>query len=1005
MKKVVLVCCLLVSAVWLFAFADQETQIAGKDGSVPASVYSSPASDMISVPVNDGAAYEMMKDRYYVLIDRVETGVATEYEVTELREMCFSWDLPLPASLEQDFDEAQRDGDPLDQGGVDTTGSCADATVIGSLPYSDSGNYDGDNDCSVVSASPYNEVFYTYTAAATGYHQFRARSYTTGAPAIRVMTACCAGATSVAFSSSSVAGDCGEPTTVVTYLRATLTAGTTYWIHVGTSSSTSSTLGYDFSMDYIPCPPEESADAHNTCETAQVIACNDSIFGDSATSANPDWYQVTLAEDESLKVFVGGRELGHCVSGAYPGNSTLAVDGRFTIFSDCAQTCPDSVGYDQDSGCSFDAKKAFCLRAGTYYIKVWNADNDEYVLTVECGPGCTPEPALTPTNDLCADAITVAVPSSTNGTTVCATTDVVPTCANGYTVGARSVWYKVVGNGNLLTADICTASYDTRLAVYTGTCDALVCLDGDDDDCTAPNGLGSTVTWCSDAGVEYLIYVNAFSSSSSGQGTFTLVITDGANCHIDCENYPPCGTPAEVEPNDSCYWAANFLDLACNTDGSPAYYYGTICPQADVDYYHIPGISFGWTLSIRLLEGENCDVFPPVGLRMRGATNSDGTCGPATGTLTTSYLLGGCNAFTGGYIAVVRNTLFENKYKLEVICTPPSCPNEVLPNQHCSSCAGPIPDNPAVQYAIDVPIEYHITDLNVRVDITHTFDGDIDMWLITPWGDTLELTTDNGGSGDNFQVTVFDDEGANGPITAGTAPFNGSYIPEELLAGVDGFNAIGTWWLLIDDDAGGDIGFVNCWCLEFEYDVILAAELNGFDAIPGDGQVEVTWSTASESNNDRFEIVRDGATVAQVEATNQPSGDSYSWTDRDLTNGRTYRYTLVSVDLNGAREELAVESVTPTAGAAVITEYALHQNYPNPFNPQTSITFDLVESGVVSLKVFNLMGQEVAALVNRSMDAGRHVVSFDAANLPSGLYLYKVEANGFSDQKKMLLLK
>ena len=89
----------------------------------------------------------------------------------------------------------------------------------------------------------------------------------------------------------------------------------------------------------------------------------------------------------------------------------------------------------------------------------------------------------------------------------------------------------------------------------------------------------------------------------------------------------------------------------------------------------------------------------------------------------------------------------------------------------------------------------------------------------------------------------------------------------------------------------------------------------------------------------------------------------------------------------------------------MITEYALHQNYPNPFNPETSITFDLVESGVVTLKVYNLMGQEVAALVNRSMDAGRHVVAFDAANLPSGLYMYKLEANGFSDQKKMLLLK
>ncbi|MBI5058553.1 T9SS type A sorting domain-containing protein, partial [candidate division KSB1 bacterium] len=91
--------------------------------------------------------------------------------------------------------------------------------------------------------------------------------------------------------------------------------------------------------------------------------------------------------------------------------------------------------------------------------------------------------------------------------------------------------------------------------------------------------------------------------------------------------------------------------------------------------------------------------------------------------------------------------------------------------------------------------------------------------------------------------------------------------------------------------------------------------------------------------------------------------------------------------------------------AAVITEYALAQNFPNPFNPSTSIVFDMVDAGFVSLKVYNTLGQEVAAVVNGSMDAGRHVVTFDAANLPSGMYLYRLETNGFSAQHKMLLMK
>jgi hypothetical protein len=63
------------------------------------------------------------------------------------------------------------------------------------------------------------------------------------------------------------------------------------------------------------------------------------------------------------------------------------------------------------------------------------------------------------------------------------------------------------------------------------------------------------------------------------------------------------------------------------------------------------------------------------------------------------------------------------------------------------------------------------------------------------------------------------------------------------------------------------------------------------------------------------------------------------------------------------------------------------------------------ETGIVTLKVFNLMGQEVAELVNGSMNAGRHTVSFSAAGLPSGVYVYKMEANGFSAQNKMLLMK
>ncbi len=90
---------------------------------------------------------------------------------------------------------------------------------------------------------------------------------------------------------------------------------------------------------------------------------------------------------------------------------------------------------------------------------------------------------------------------------------------------------------------------------------------------------------------------------------------------------------------------------------------------------------------------------------------------------------------------------------------------------------------------------------------------------------------------------------------------------------------------------------------------------------------------------------------------------------------------------------------------AMPTTYALHQNYPNPFNPLTSIRFDLVNAQDVNLTVFNVMGQEVARLVEGRLEAGFHEVRFDAQNFASGVYFYRIEAGPFTDLKRMVLVK
>ncbi|MCF8241993.1 MAG: T9SS type A sorting domain-containing protein [Melioribacteraceae bacterium] len=90
---------------------------------------------------------------------------------------------------------------------------------------------------------------------------------------------------------------------------------------------------------------------------------------------------------------------------------------------------------------------------------------------------------------------------------------------------------------------------------------------------------------------------------------------------------------------------------------------------------------------------------------------------------------------------------------------------------------------------------------------------------------------------------------------------------------------------------------------------------------------------------------------------------------------------------------------------AIAHKFDLSQNYPNPFNPSTLISFSIPEAGLVTLKIYNILGQEVATLVNRDMTTGSYEVEFNASKLASGLYLYKLDAGNYTATKKMMLLK
>ncbi|WP_272150411.1 proprotein convertase P-domain-containing protein, partial [Tenacibaculum aiptasiae] len=125
-----------------------------------------------------------------------------------------------------------------------------------------------------------------------------------------------------------------------------------------------------------------------------------------------------------------------------------------------------------------------------------------------------------------------------------------------------------------------------------------------------------------------------------------------------------------------------------------------------------------------------------------------------------------------------------------------------------------IPDNTSTYTVVDITVadSYTLVDVNVLVDITHTWNSDVDMFLRHPDGTFVELFTDIGGSGNDFSNVTFDDEAASVP-PGGTVNLSGSYQPEGDLSTLDGKNSAGTWSLYIRDDAGGDLGVLNTFRL------------------------------------------------------------------------------------------------------------------------------------------------------------------------------------------------
>lgn len=187
----------------------------------------------------------------------------------------------------------------------------------------------------------------------------------------------------------------------------------------------------------------------------------------------------------------------------------------------------------------------------------------------------------------------------------------------------------------------------------------------------------------------------------------------------------------------------------------------------------------------------------------------------------------------------------------------------------------------------------------------------------------------------------------------------------------------------------------------------LPVELTFFTASVSGSSVQLLWSTATESQNYGFDIERRLVLEASWQSIgfitgsgNSNSLKSYTYTDNAIPSG-SYQYRLKQIDTDGSFQYSGVVDVligTPT-------DFALSQNYPNPFNPSTTISFELPERSEVSLQVFNALGEMVHLLAKGTSDAGRHSVTFNATNFPSGVYFYRLQAGEFVQTQKMVLLR
>lgn len=323
-------------------------------------------------------------------------------------------------------------------------------------------------------------------------------------------------------------------------------------------------------------------------------------------------------------------------------------------------------------------------------------------------------------------------------------------------------------------------------------------------------------------------------------------------------------------------------------------------------------------------------------------------------------------------------------------------------------------------------------------NIVHTIDGGT-TWTLVPigrsddfysvfflttdigWigGSSILYTTDGGSTWDEQEAFLPNDQVRAIKfidLTIGWAVIQGSSgaMFKTMDGGKNWFNMeIGTENNLFDIDIVNEqIGWVvGTYSTILKTDAIFVpVELASFSAVWIDDRVELTWATASETNNYGFDIQRKFSEKESWKKIGFVKGHGttsqmnyYSFTDNPEGGGK-YSFRLKQVDIDGKFKYSSIREVN------VPTKFALYQNHPNPFNPETSIGFELPVNTHVTLEIYNMLGQKIATLINEHRPAGFQQIVWDGKDnagrvVGSGVYFYHIKSDRFEATKKLVLLR